>query len=265
MFTFEFDSRNWTSILFVVVILLLIFNAINILYKSNIKKFSHDRIYIDYSNYGKESKKSHEHIKYSSTFYSQLTEAKQLINKGRAEAAFEAFIKESQERLAKAAPEQIMFRARRISEYEEIKKYAENPPPELNEAKVHIHNSRYDTAISILLNLIKSLPENDLINKAQAYDLLAECYFLLKDRQGYINNKVQYLQIMKKIKPIMAKAYPTININELGSWISPEEATKQLLRLKTTLANLPSEQAKMFETIVFRAELDAEVARAINQ
>ncbi|HNV69981.1 MAG TPA: hypothetical protein PKO06_09800 [Candidatus Ozemobacteraceae bacterium] len=51
------DTSRWPFVLAVVVLLALIYNFLNTIFRSDVKRFSHDRLYIDYASYKKKETK----------------------------------------------------------------------------------------------------------------------------------------------------------------------------------------------------------------
>lgn len=259
----DIEERRWPTVIFIILLVFLIYNFLNTIFRSDIKRFSHDRIYVDYSTYKKTSKSQQSAASYySPVFSNRLAEAKRTLNEGRAEASINAFNNFMADYAKKLPPDQVPIRARRIPEFEEMRTLGSVYIPEISTAKSMYASGRYDSAITIIQEILNNLPENDLHHRSQLYDLLAECYFQLKDRQGYITNKVKYVQCMRQIKVIAQKAYPAMNADSIGAWITPEEATRQLLRIRTLIGGNPDTPQKA--AMLLRAELDAEVARSLN-
>ncbi len=256
------EERRWPTVIFIIVLVALVYNFLNTIFRSDIKRFSHDRIYVDYSTYKKPKAGEPAAPSYSPVFSNRLAEAKRTLNEGRVEASIGAFTTHMADRMERMPPDIVPIRPRRVPEFEEMRALAAVHIPEISEAKSLYAAGRYDGAISLINDVLNNLPENDLHHRSQLYDTLAECSFMLKDRDGYITNKVKYVQCMRRLRTVAQKAYPGMNSEALGAWISAEEATRQLLRIRTLIggnADTPQRAA-----MLLRAELDAEVARALN-
>ncbi|NLI78092.1 MAG: hypothetical protein GX442_16875 [Candidatus Riflebacteria bacterium] len=257
------EERRWPTVIFILVLLFLVYNFLNTIFRSDIKRFAHDRIYVDYATYKKPRAGTADSSPgYSPVFSSRVSEAKRTLNEGRVEAAMGAYTSHMADRMSRMPADLVPIKPRRVPEFEEMRTLAAVDIPEVSEAKAYFAAGRYDAVISTIHEVLNNLPENDLHHRSQLYDTLAESYFMLKDRDGYITNKVKFVQCMRRVRAAAQKAYPAMNADSIGAWISAEEATRQLLRIRTTIGGAPDTPQKA--AMLLRAELDAEVARALN-
>ncbi|OIP27828.1 hypothetical protein AUK22_04980 [bacterium CG2_30_54_10] len=259
----KLEERRWPTVVVAILLIWLIYNFLNTIFKSNIKRFSQDRIYVDYSTYSKPQKGVSEQSSYSPAFSNRFEEARRTLNEGRTEAAMGAYTSFMADRMSRMPQDPYPIRAKRIPEFEEMRALAAVDIPEISAINGLYGNGKYDQAAGSINEILSNLPENDVHHRSQLLDTLSECYFKLKNRDGYVTNKVKYLQCMRRLKSVVEKAYPRMNADQLGVWISAEEGTRQLLRIKTLVGDSGGNPEK--EALLLRAELDAEVARAVNQ
>jgi tetratricopeptide (TPR) repeat protein len=147
-------------------------------------------------------------------------------------------------------------------QYEQMMALSKQPLPEFQLALINYQKGEYDDAVSKLNEALEKLDPLELKNRAVIYSLLAECYIKLKDDDGYIQNKIRYVRVQRKINKILKETYPQSTINE-NVFLTTEEASTNLLRVKSSVAKLPD--SPMVREMVKKAELDLEVARKVTQ
>ncbi len=117
-------------------------------------------------------------------------------------------------------------------------------------------------ALEELNTLISTLDRNDYQNPSQVYDCIAECHFQQKNKDGYVENKVNYVRTMRQIKDLVRRAYSNAPEEKSQEWVSSEEATQMLLRVRI-MAN-EKLQGPERDMVIRRAEYDLEVARRLS-
>ncbi|HNW36458.1 MAG TPA: hypothetical protein PKM25_16085, partial [Candidatus Ozemobacteraceae bacterium] len=100
------EPKRWPVVVVTIVMLVLIYNFLSTIFKSDIKRFSHDRIYVDYSTYRKTAKGTPDSSSphFSSVISQQMSIADRSMDTGRVEAAMDAFSANMALSLAKQAP-----------------------------------------------------------------------------------------------------------------------------------------------------------------
>lgn len=256
------EPKRWPVIVITLVLLMLIYNFLSTIFRSDIKRFSHDRIYVDYSTYKKSSRGSSEpSSRYSSAISHQVALADRSIDVGRVEAAMDAFSSNLALSLSKQelpAGDQPL----RDATYEEAKKLAAIEYPDIATAKALYTAGKFDQALSKFNEILSDLPEKDLQHRMQLYDCMAECYFRLKNQSGYVQYKVKFVQAQKELRDMIRRVFPNSAPPEAPLWISSEEALTHLLRVKTLATqHLQDENRDM---LIRRAEYDLDVSRQLN-
>lgn len=256
------EPKRWPVVVVTIVLLLLIYNFLSIIFKSNIKRFSHDRIYVDYATY-KKSPKEPADTTYRSTsgISHQMALAERHIDSNRIEAAVTAFdqgmvLSLSKRKLPRGdAP-------LRDEAYEEAKRLASIDHPEIAQGNSLFSAGKFDQALSKFNEVLSDLPEKDIQNRMKLYDSMSECYFRLKNKDGYIQYKTKFVQTQKELRSMVRRVFPRSAPPETPLWISSEEAMTHLLRVKTlAIQHLKDENRDM---LIRRAEFDLEVARQLS-
>lgn len=256
------EPKRWPIIVVTLVLLILIYNFLSTIFRSNIKRFSHDRIYVDYSTYKKSSKGTPDSPYRSSSFVSQQTAlAERHMDDGRVEAAMNAFSSNLALSLSKTTPLQA-DKPMRDAAYEEAKKLAAIKHPEIAMGNSLYTAGKFDQALSKFNEILSDLPEKDLQNRMKLYDSMAECYFRLKNKDGYVQYKTKFIQAQKELRDMIRRVFPRSAPPEAPLWITSEEAMTHLLRVKTlAIQHLQDENRDM---LIRRAEYDLDVARQLN-
>ena len=256
------EPKRWPVIVITIVLLILIYNFLSTIFRSDIKRFSHDRIYVDYSTYRKTSKGTPDSYSRSSSVISQqMALADRSMDTGRVEAAMDAFTANMALSLAKQPPlqsEQPM----RDAAYEEAKKLAAIEYPDIALANALYTAGKFDQALSKFNEILSDLPEKDLQNRMKLYDSMAECYFRLKNQTGYVQYKTKFVQAQKELREMIRRVYPKSAPPETPLWITSEEAMTHLLRVKTLATQHLQDENK--DLLIRRAEYDLDVARQLS-
>jgi len=255
------EQRQWPMVLMTIVLLGLIYNFLNTIFKSDIKRFSHDRIYVDYSSTRKSRGSSPVSGIRSPLLRQQMEFAEKRMNVGRVAAAAGSYNRYMVEALSKVKlpPSD---KPKMTPQYEEAKRLATQDIPGLDSAKRLFETGKFDEALAALNELLPSVNENDVHHRIQIYDMLAESYFKANNKDYYVQNKVKYVKGMKKLRELVSQVYPNRTTGKFDGWITTEEATQNLLKIRGFAEqNLRSEER---ENMVRRAEWDLSVSRDLN-
>ncbi|MFZ2959251.1 MAG: hypothetical protein WA705_20385 [Candidatus Ozemobacteraceae bacterium] len=254
------ENRRWPLVIFVIALVGLIYNFLTTVFTSDVKRFSHDRIYVDYSTYKKSPVAGTEKGSNSPVVFQQVALARKSMDVGRAEAsinAYEKYFKTAINRKPPPALEAPLQNQR----YEEMMNHARANLDGLTLTKIAIAEGRSAQAMSELNAILQALPEADLKHRMEVTDMLAECFFSQKNKDGYIQYKVKYVELIRQIRDLTHQAYPNRPVSAFDGWMSSQEATQQLLKIRS----LGHELQARAEPLIRRAEYDLEVARQLNQ
>ncbi len=253
-------DKRWTLGIVTLLMVLLVYSFLSMVLKTDRKKTVHSRMYRDYSSYNK--KHDSEDYYYDNKVYGSsgqtIRNKRTLFNKVMTGSLnsynqyMEVIIKNS-----KGNP-----KSSSNPQYEQMMALSKQPLPEFQLALINYQKGEYDDAVSKLNEALEKLDPLELKNRAVIYSLLAECYIKLKDDDGYIQNKIRYVRVQRKINKILKETYPQSTINE-NVFLTTEEASTNLLRVKSSVAKLPD--SPMVREMVKKAELDLEVARKVTQ
>ncbi len=228
--------------------------------KTDRKKTVHSRMYRDYSSYNK--KHDSEDYYYENKVYGSsaqtLRNKRTLFSKVMTGSlnSYNHYM-EVMQKNSKGNP-----KSSSNPQYEQMMALSKKPLPEFQLALINFKKGEYDDAVSNLNEALEKLDPLELKNRAVIYSLLAECYIKLKDSDGYIQNKIRYVRVQRKINKILKDTYPQSTIND-NVFLTTEEASTNLLRVKSSVAKLPD--SPMVREMVKKAELDLEVARKVTQ
>jgi len=260
------ELRHWAYLLFALVLIVLIYNFLTTIFKTDQKRFTHDRIYVDYTAYRKPAAATTEKSTY--TYYSpvllqKIETARSNLGVGKMELATELLGRGMQEALEKA-PLDLADKPSMNTAFEKYKALGAQSLPELSRARQALAQKKYPQALQELTDLLNSIDKEDYTHLLQIYESLAECQLHLKDQEGYVSNKVNYVKTMRVIRELHKKVYPNQQQEQkTQDWISTEEATKQLLQVRIFANEKLGSPDK--ENVIRRAEFDVEVARRLAQ
>lgn len=251
------ETQRWGMILVTIILIVLIYNFLSTIFRSDVKRFSHDRIYVDYSTYKKRPDQPDKPGQ-TGTVYQQVELARRHIGEGRVEAAAQAYDAYMGAALAQMPAGAVPATNQR---YDEMVKFARTPIDGLTQAKQLFARGQYQQAMSDFTTLLQGIPEADLYHRMEAFEGIAECFFLMKNKEGYVEYKVKYVRALQASQEIMRTAYPGKGDSGFTGWISSADATRQLLSLRSKAGDL----GVRAEPLIQRAEFDLEVARTLNQ
>ncbi len=258
-----FDRNNLPVWAGAIVLIALVFNFLNTIFKSDVKRFSPNRVYIDYSTHKKTDARAPAPVT-TRRFQPSITRAsldtffsvQQTAVEVQANA-FDQFTKANLSRIAVAN----LVQPKQDPDYLETQRLGSISLPDLMRAEYEMRNRRYEMAMQMLANVLKAIPEKDRLHRQRIYDLMAECQFNQKNKQGYVQYKTLHYQETLKWQELVRRAFPDAQPNT--PWLSSEEATKNLLRIRS-FANTQL-QGEERDRVIQRAEYDLEVARLMQR
>jgi hypothetical protein len=258
------DERRWPMVLMTILMVALIFNFLRTVFKSDVKRFSHDRIYVDYASYRPLPSGGDRPAPtaYSPVISRQLALAERFGDQGRVESAVQSFNMVMGEVAKRNKLPKARQPSNRNADFDEMKRLAATTYPAFEAGQVLFAANQFRDAQEKFHEVLAEVPEKDLYHRIKIYDALAECHFKLNNSAGYIEFKVKFLQASREYGRIVKLVFPEANQADFGTWITSEESTQHLLRVKTfALQHLQGPQR---EAVIRRAELDLEVARQVN-
>ena len=253
-------DKRWTLGIVTLLMVLLVYSFLSMVLKTDRKKTVHSRMYRDYSTYQKKHDSGdyyYENKVYGSSGQT-IRNKRTLFNKVM-KGSFNSY-NQYMEVIAKNSKGN--HKSSSNPQYEQMMALSKQTLPEFQLAVINYQNGEYDDAVSKLNEALEKLDPLELKNRAVIYSLLAECYIKLKDSDGYIQNKIRYVRVQRKINKILKETYQQNTIND-NVFLTTEEASTNLLRVKSSVAKLPD--SPMVREMVKKAELDLEVARKVTQ
>jgi hypothetical protein len=255
------ELRNWALLVLGLVLLFLIVNFFRTIFKSDVKRYSHDRLYVDYSTYKTKSTPGVKTRSYTSpAVFQQVDLASRYLHEGRSEFTAKTF-SQAWVGAFKNAPVPPEERIARNESFEKYRNFAGQSIEGIIHARFWFGKKNYAQAVQELNTVLQNLDRDDLHHRMQVYENLAECYFFTKNKELYVENKVNYIKTLRQIRDLVRKSFPDKQLDEKKDWMTSEEATQQMLRIRSHAERLPGIEG---ETLIRRAEFDLEVARRIN-
>ena len=243
-----------------IILLALIYNFLNTIFKSDIKRFSHDRLYIDYSSYKKKDVKGKTQGGPITFMPPQMRQEFRQVMEGRVEDAVDSY----NSYMAKAfagRPEDPGPAPRSDPLFEEVMTLARRQPDGIGQARLFFAKGNYAAAVQEYTGILNVIPENDLQNRIQILNSLAECAFYQNRKDGYVENKVKSLQLTSRMLDLLKSVYANTT-NDSPLWMPTEEATQNLLKVRVHA--LQTMKGREKEDAIRRAEFDLEVSRSFQ-
>jgi tetratricopeptide (TPR) repeat protein len=259
------EIKNWAVLVFSLILFVLIFSFLRTIFRTEKKQFSHDRIYVDYATYKRPTAANkadgYHRVIRSPHFYEQVSLGRQYVHAGRGEMAARLFEQGMAENFKDAPP----FNEPKPAQSADYQKYLEMGNldiEEINLGRSWFARKNYRQAVSDFQQALTRIDPADLQHLMQVYEMMAESHFHLKDKERYVEFKEKRIQTLRKIRELTKRTFPTQQTDESPDWISSEEATQQLLRIRTFAASkLEGPERDM---VIRRAEFDLEVARRVS-
>ncbi len=254
-------DKRWTLAIVTILTVLLIYSFLSMVLKTDRKRTTHSRMYRDYSSYNKKS--DNDDYYYENKVYG--SSARSLIIKRNLFNNFMPATINSYNRFMEVATKKTSGREKpkyNNPQYEKVVELSRKPLPELHIAISYFKKAEYEDCISKLNEALEKLDPMEMEKRIQIYGLLSECYIKLKNDDGYVQNKIRCIRIQRKLYKLLKETFPGKEPLE-NPFFTTEEASTNLLRIKSTVAKLPD--SPMVRDMVKKAELDLEVARAVAQ
>ncbi len=268
-------EKKWPIVGITILLIFLVYNFISSVFKSDQKRFSHDRIYVDYSDYrnsGKTAKSSSRSSYSSSTTrhpnaYKAAREAKK-IQREMFSNVMTATISSYNNYMNKALknvpsvveklPKPIM-----TANYEKFLELARQPVPNYETGMSYFMQGFFDKALQKFNEALESVDPLDVKHRIDIFGMIAECYLRQKNDSGYVQYKVMQVRMKRKMQKLLQDAFPEKRrmVENMG-FITTQEASKNLLKMRSMASRSDSPDV---QEMLKRAELDLEVARKVTQ
>ncbi len=265
-------DKRWPIVGITILMIILIYNFLTMIFKSDQKRFSHDRIYVDYSDYRHGSKTPRESGYTQSgpahpNSYRAAREAREIKKTMFSNvmtatiSSYNSYMNESLKEMP--SPTADFPRPRANPQYEQVMTLANQPVPSFQAGLQFFAAGNFDRALSSFNDALNSVDQMDVKHRIDIHSMMAECYLKLKNDDGYIQNKIRQVRMERRLKKILQDTFPDKqNQLTMFDWSTTQEASKQLLRMRSLAARSDSPEMNL---MLKRAELDLEVARKVTQ
>jgi len=267
-------DKRWAVAAITIILIILIYNFLTSVFRSDQKRFSHDRIFVDYSEYRHGSKP----VKTTSSSYSNTDrvhpnafraarEARE-IKKTMFQNVMTATISSYNQYMSKAlkdvpSPTAQYPKPLENSQYKQIIDLAAKPLPAYQSGLQFFTRGDYDRAISKFNDALEAVDQMDVKRRIDIFGMLAESYLKLRNEDGYIQNKIRQVRMERRLKKVLEETFPDKRDSfQRFDWVTTQEASKQLLRMRSLASRSDSPQ---MQEMLKRAELDLEVSRKVTQ
>jgi tetratricopeptide (TPR) repeat protein len=265
-------DKKWPVIGITLILILLIYNFVSSIFKSDQKRFDHNRIYVDYSDY-RHTKKKPQKSPFKSTAsrrnpnaYKAAREAKEIQRKMFSNV-MTATISSYNNYMDKAlkdvpSPVEKLPKPKVTQQYKKFVKLAREPVIEYESGLSYFVSGMYDQALVKFQEALQNVDPLDVKHRIDIFGMIAECYMRLNNDRGYIQYKVKQVRMKRKMQRVLEQAFPgKKDLIEKVDWETTQQASKNLLRVRSMASRVNSaEMQKMLK----RAELDLEVARKVT-
>ena len=260
-------DRRWALAIISLIMMILVYGFLSMIFKADHKKVTHSRMYRDYSSYGKKRSSSSDDYSFDRRTYASSAEARK-IKRTMLNDLFKVSGNSYNTYMAAAVKSNvaasIMPKNNGNPQYKKVMELARKPLPQYQSGLALFAEGDYEGAISMFDEALNSLDPMEMKNRMSILNLLAECYLKQKNDDGYIQNKIRLIRIERKYKKLLAETFPDMRdkYERMQSYMSTDDATKNLLRVKTAAA---SQDTPATREMLKRAELDLEIARKVTQ
>ncbi|GAB4270946.1 MAG: hypothetical protein Kow0029_08190 [Candidatus Rifleibacteriota bacterium] len=265
-------EKKWPVVGIILLLIILIYNFISIIFKSDQKRFSHNRIYVDYSDYRHSSKRSRDSLYASSSSirhpnaYKAAREAKK-IQRDMFSNVMTATISSYNNYMDKAlktmpSPVEKLAKPRMSPQYEKFLELARQPVLSYESGLSYYISGNYDKALQKFNEALESVDPLDVKHRIDIFGMIAECYLKQNNDNGYVQYKVMQVRMKRKMQRLLQEAFPDRQKEIAGlEWPTTQEASKHLLRMRSMASRADSPQ---IQEMLKRAELDLEVSRKVT-
>lgn len=267
-------EKKWPVIGITLLLIILVYNFISSVFKSDQKRFSHNRIYVDYSDYrntGKSSKSSSLTASVSTprhpNAYKAAREAKEIQREMYANvmtATISSYNNYMDKALKKVpSPVEKLPKPKMSPQYEKFLELARQPVIQYESGMSYFMQGFYDKALQKFNEALEAVDPLDVKHRVDIFGMIAECYMRQKNDSGYVQYKVMQVRMKRKMQKMLQEAFPDERkIVDNMDWISTQEASKNLLKLRSVASRGDSQDIR---EMLKRAELDLEVSRKVTQ
>jgi tetratricopeptide (TPR) repeat protein len=262
-------DRRWAFAGISILMIILIYNFLTTIFKSDQKRFSHDRIFVDYSEYrSKPGKTSRTTASYQHpNAYKAAREASE-IKKTMFQNVMTATISSYNDYMNKSlkempSPTADYPKPLNNPQYNQVIELAAKAVPGYQSGLHYFASGDYEKAIVKFNEALQEVDQMDVKHRIDIFSMLAECYLKQRNDDGYIQNKIRQVRMERRLKKIIADAFPEKrDTMTIFDWATTQEASKQLLRMRSLAAR---SDAPQMQEMLKRSELDLEVARKVTQ
>lgn len=268
------EEKRWPIIGISLLMILLIYSFLTTVFKSDQKRFSHDRIFVDYSDYRHNSKTepvqrttAHAPTYRHPNAYKAAQEAneiKRTMFQNVMTATISTYNTHMSEALKNTPSPSAQFpKPIKNQQYDQIIDLSMKPQPEIQSGMQHFASGNYQKALELFNSALDKVDAMDVKNRIDLFSMMAECYFKLRSDDGYIQNKIRQVRMERRLKQVIQATFPEKADSMMAfDWSTTQEASKQLLRMRSLAARSDSPQ---MQEMLKRAELDLEVSRKVSQ
>ncbi len=263
-------DRRWPIVGITILMIVLIYNFLTMIFKSDQKRFSHDRIYVDYSDYRhgpKTPKSSGTAAPSHPNAYKAAREAREIKKSMFSNvmtatiSSYNAYMNESLK--DKPSTTQDFPKPRTNPQYDQMMGLARQSVPAFQAGLQFFAAGNFDKALASFNDALNNVDQMDVKHRVDIHSMMAECYLKMKNDDGYIQNKIRQVRMERRLKKILQDTFPDKQEKlALFDWSTTQEASKQLLRMRSLAARGDSPELQL---MLKRAELDLEVARKVTQ
>ncbi len=264
-------DRRWPIVGITLLMIVLVYNFLTMVFKSDQKRFSHDRIYVDYSDYrhGAKAPKSSGGSQASShpNAYKAAREAREIKKTMFANvmtatiSSYNTYMSESLKNTP--SPTTDFAKPRQNQQYDQMMSLARQPLPAFQSGLQFFASGNFDKALSSFNDALNGVDQMDVKHRVDIHSMMAECYLKMKNDDGYIQNKIRQVRMERRLKKILQDTFPDKQEKlTIFDWSTTQEASKQLLRMRSLASRGDSPELQL---MLKRAELDLEVARKVTQ
>ncbi|MBU1107278.1 MAG: hypothetical protein KKB51_11465 [Candidatus Riflebacteria bacterium] len=267
------EDKRWPIIGISLLMILLIYSFLTTVFKSDQKRFNHDRIFVDYSDYRHSSKPASTPQQAHAPSYrhpnaykaaQEANEIKRTMFQNVMTATISTYNTHMSEALKnKPSPSAQFPKPLKNPQYEQIIDLSMQPLPEFQSGIQHFASGNYQKALELFNSAIDKVDNMDVKHRIDLFNMMAECYLKMKNDDGYIQNKIRQVRMERRLKQVIQATFPDKADKLIAfDWATTQEASKQLLRMRSLASR--SDSPQMYEMLK-RAELDLEVSRKVTQ
>ena len=258
------NAKNWSLIIIILMFITLIISITRTVYKDRNSKSS-KKVYSSYQPYKDSNRSSTSSTSrtskrnlYRSSGKAREIKSKMYSNAGKITmAAYGNYMSQF------PISEEYKRQDKTLNkDYEDMIKYSHIPLKEYQLGLQLYSVKDYDEAIRQFTVAQEKIDKMDILHAIDCYRMLAECYFRLKNKDGYIQNKIRQVRMERKKQQNIRKAFPDQEFNSFIDWPSTAETMKQLLKARNAFnRGDPSVTADS----VRRAEYNHEIAKQVSK